>query len=197
MSPGAATAAASASPWTASRGRVGMLCLILTESAFFAVFLVAYLFYIGKSLAGPVPADVLRFPLLGTAALLSSSATIVFAVRALERDELARFLVGLFATIALGIAFLGLTAFEWRELIFRDGLTIRTNLFGTTFYSLVGFHAAHVTLGVLMMLLIGALGAAGHVEAEDAERVEMVSWYWHFVDAVWIAVLCVVYVIGV
>ena len=186
-----------APPWTASRGRVGMLCLILTESAFFAVFLVAYLFYIGKSLVGPVPADVLRFPVLGTAALLSSSATIVLAVRALQRDERGRFLIGLVATIALGIAFLGLTAFEWRELIFRDGLTIRTNLFGTTFYSLVGFHAAHVSLGVLMMLLIGALGAGGHVNAEHAERVEMVSWYWHFVDAVWIAVLCVVYVIGV
>ena len=180
-----------------SRGRVGMLCLILSESAFFAVFLVAYLFYIGKSLSGPFPADVLRFPWLGTIALVSSSGTIVFAVQSLRRGEAGRFAALLLATIALGLAFLVLTAFEWRELIWSDGLTIRTNLFGTTFYSLVGFHAAHVTVGVLMMLLIAGLAAGGRVHPEHSERIEMVSWYWHFVDAVWIAVLTTVYIIGV
>jgi len=183
-------------PLVASRGRVGMLLLILSESAFFSVFIVAYLFYLGKSLTGPYPRDLLDFPLLGTLALLTSSGTIVLAVRGLRRGRLARFAALLFATIALGLVFLGLTALEWRHLIFDAGLTLRTNLFGTTFYSLVGFHAAHVSAGVLMMLLIGALATLGHVRPEHAERVEMVSWYWHFVDVVWIAVVSVVYVIG-
>lgn len=180
----------------ASRGRVGMLLLILSESAFFSIFIVAYLFYIGKSLTGPYPQDVLEFPLRGTLALLASSGTILLAVRALQRDRLARFAAALCATIALGLVFLGLTALEWHHLIWGAGLTLRTNLFGTTFYSLVGFHAAHVSAGVLMMALIGALAALGRVRPEHAERVEMVSWYWHFVDVVWIAVVGVVYVIG-
>jgi cytochrome c oxidase subunit 3 len=179
------------------RGRVGMLLLILGESSFFAIFLVAYLFYIGKSLGGPTPAEVLRFPILGTLCLLTSSVSIVLSVRALARGEVARFATALFVTFALGAAFLVFTGLEWQRLIFHDGLTLRTNLFGTTYYSLVGFHAAHVTLGVLIMGLILGLALRGHVSSEHAERVEVFSWYWHFVDGVWIAVLTVVYIVGV
>jgi cytochrome c oxidase subunit 3 len=177
--------------------RVGMLCLILSEASFFSVFIVAYLFYIGKSLSGPRPAEVLDFPLFGTLCLLSSSATIAIAVRDLRRGEIARFGTGLLATALLGVGFLTLTAIEWRRLIFGEGLTIGTNLFGTTFYSLVGFHAAHVTVGVLLMSLVLGLAARGDVRREHAEKVEMLSWYWHFVDAVWLAVLTTVYVVGV
>ena len=181
--------------WT--RGKVGTLCLIMSESTFFSIFLVAYLFYIGKSLSGPYPADVLEFPVLATVCLLSSSATILIAVKSLEQGRVARFAASLFVTLALGSTFLAFTAFEWWGLIFEHGLTIRTNLFGTTFYSLVGFHAAHVTIGVLIMLLILVLSLLGHVRPEHSERVDMVSWYWHFVDIVWIFVLTIVYVIGV
>ncbi len=179
------------------RGRAGMLLLILGETSFFAVFLVAYLFYVGRSLTGPFPADVLDFPVFGTICLLSSSFTIVIAVRDLGRGEIVRFAAALFLTLALGVAFLLLTASEWQRLIFHEGLTIRTNLFGTTYFSLVGFHAAHVALGVLIMGLIVSLTALGHVSAEHGERVEIFSWYWHFVDVVWIAVLTVVYIVGV
>jgi cytochrome c oxidase subunit 3/cytochrome o ubiquinol oxidase subunit 3 len=171
--------------------------LILAESSFFAVFLVAYLFYIGKSDTGPQPADVLHLPVLATVCLLSSSATIVVAVRALERERMPRFALGLAGTILLGGAFLGMTALEWHGLIVDHGLTISTNLFGTTFYSLVGFHAAHVGIGFGIMALILVLHAVGLVGREQAFRVELFSWYWHFVDAVWIAVLTVVYVVGV
>ncbi len=180
-----------------SRGQVGTLLLILAETSFFGVFLVAYLFYIGKSLSGPQPADVLELPILATISLLSSSGTIVVAVRALERGHALRFATSLLATIVLGGAFLLFTAMEWRELIFEDGLTISTNLFGTTYFSLVGFHAAHVCLGLLIMLLILTFSAFGRVDREHAFRVELVSWYWHFVDVVWIAVFTVVYVVGV
>jgi len=188
------TDTATAQGWT--RGQVGTLLLILAETSFFAVFIAGYLFYIGKSLSGPRPADVLELPILATICLLSSSGTIVVAVRDLERGHRARFASGLLATILLGGAFLVLTALEWKRLIVEHGLTISTNLFGTTFYSLVGFHAAHVSVGLLIMLLILVLGAFGHVRREHAFRVELFSWYWHFVDVVWIAVGTAVYVIG-
>jgi cytochrome c oxidase subunit 3/cytochrome o ubiquinol oxidase subunit 3 len=180
-----------------TRGQVGTLLLILAEGSFFCVFLVAYLFYIGKSLRPPYPAQVLELPLLASLCLLSSSGTIVVAMRALERERMARFATSLLATIALGAAFLGLTALEWKRLIFEHGLTIATNLFGTTFYSLVGFHAAHVGVGLLLMSLVWVLALRGHVGREHAERVELLSWYWHFVDCVWIAVFLTVYVAGV
>lgn len=183
------------SPW--DRGRVGMACLIFGESTFFCVFVVAYLFYIGKSATGPQPGDVLEFPWLATACLLSSSLSAGLAVSALARAEAVRASLFLAITVCLGSAFIAATAVEWSGLIYGHGLTIGTNLFGTTFYSLVGFHAAHVILGLLMLSLVLALTLGGRVGAEHAERVEMVTWYWHFVDAVWIVVLTTVYVVGV
>ena len=180
-----------------SRGRSGMFCLIFTESAFFGIFVVGYLFYIGKSLSGPYPSDVLTFPIVGTVALLSSSATIMLAIRFLRRGNVALFAIIFAVTIALGILFIVMTGLEWNRLIFTNGLTINTNLFGTTFYSLVGFHAAHVCVGVLLMSLILTLTLLGHVDEKYGENVELVSWYWHFVDAVWIVVLTTVYIIGV
>ena len=180
-----------------NRGRVGMACLIFGESMFFSIFVVAYLFYIGKSDYGPQPAQVLEFPYLATACLLSSSMTAGFAVRSLGRFESFRSGLALAITIALGAAFIGFTAVEWHGLIYDHGLTIGTNLFGTTFYSLVGFHAAHVIIGLLMLSLLLILLLAGSLKAEHAERFELVTWYWHFVDAVWIVVFSVVYIIGV
>jgi len=179
-----------------SKGRVGMASLIFSESAFFSIFVVAYLFYLGKSLSGPYPADVLHFPILNTVCLLSSSITVVFATRDLARGEIGRFLFWLLVTIALGTEFLVGTAIEWYGLIVDHGLWIDTNLFGTTFYSLVGFHAFHVTVGLILLSLVWVLAALGHVRKENAERVELLSWYWHFVDVVWIVVATVVYIVG-
>lgn len=179
-----------------SKGRVGMLCLILTETSFFMIFIVAYLFYLGKSLSGPYPQDVLELPILGTICLLSSSITITLAVRALRAGQIGAFSLWLGATIALGLEFLIGTAIEWRGLIYDHGLTLQTNLFGTTFYSLVGFHALHVTIGLLLLTLVLVFALSGRLAREHAERTEILSWYWHFVDAVWVAVFTVVYVIG-
>lgn len=191
-----ATNAAPVTEWKLpSRGRVGMACLILTESAFFAIFVVAHLFYLGKDLTGPFAAEVLDLPVLGTICLLSSSVTITLAIRALRQGHAAAFNGFWLLTILLGLEFLVGTGFEWYRLIFDDGLTIRTNLLGTTFYSLVGFHAAHVTLGLLMLSSVLVFSFAGFVREEQAERVDVLSWYWHFVDAVWVVVLTVVYVI--
>lgn len=180
-----------------NKGRVGMACLIFGESMFFSIFVVAYLFYIGKSSHGPQPSQVLEFPYLATACLLSSSITAGLTVRSLAKFENLMAGVALAVTIALGAAFIAFTAVEWYGLIYDHGLTIKTNLFGTTFYSLVGFHAAHVIIGLLMLSLIFILLLFGSVKAEHSERVEMVTWYWHFVDAVWIVVFSVVYIIGI
>ncbi len=178
------------------RGRIGMACMILTESALFSVFVAAYVFYIGKSLVGPYPRDVLDLPVWATVALLSSSISVTLAVRALRRDARGAFALWWSITIALGAFFLVATAFEWRELIYAHDLTIWTNLFGTTFYTLVGFHAGHVTIGLLLLGLVLVFALAGRVRAADAERVEVLSWYWHFVDVVWVVVFTVVYVVG-
>jgi cytochrome c oxidase subunit 3 len=177
--------------------RSGMIALIATESSFFATFLVVYLFYLGKSVTGPQPAEVLHLPIVNTVCLLSSSITIAYALRALRRGDVGAFNVMLAVTVLLGAAFLAGTAAEWRELIVKRHLTLMTNLFGTTFYSLVGFHALHVTLGLVLLSIVACLGMSGRIHAANIEPVEMLSWYWHFVDVVWIAVLTVVYVVGV
>ena len=172
-----------------------MACLILTECAFFAIFIVAHLFYLGKSLVGPYAADVLELPVVGTIFLLSSSVTIHFAIKGLREGHQAVFNGLWLTTIVFGLIFLIGTGFEWYGLIYDDNLTIATNLLGTTFYSLVGFHAAHVTIGLLMLTSVLIFSFAGYVHAEEAERVDVLSWYWHFVDAVWVVVLTVVYLI--
>ena len=183
--------------WTLPRhDRAGMVCLIITEAAFFAIFVVAYLFYVGKSTSGPTPAEVLHTPILASVVLLSSSWTILLAMRALRADATSRFARWWLITWLLGAAFLVLTAREWVGLIGHDGLTIATNLFGTTFYTLVGLHALHVTLGLTLIALVLALTLRGHVDARYAERTEILSWYWHFVDGVWVIVFLTVYVVG-
>ncbi len=178
------------------RGRVGMACLIIAESAIFTIFVVAYLFYIGKSLTGPTPREVLETPILYTICLLSSSLTIHFAGKFLERGKRGAFLSLWLLTIVLGGLFMYGTGQEWHRLIYEHGLTISTNLFGTTYYSLVGLHAFHVTVGLLMLGIVLIFGLAGRVGVEQSQRVDVLSLYWHFVDAVWVVVFTVVYIVG-
>jgi cytochrome c oxidase subunit 3 len=180
-----------------SRGRVGMWCLIGAESAIFTIFVVAYLFYIGKSTTGPQPGDVLHAPIFYTVCLLSSSVTIHLAVRGIAAGEIGAFARWWLATIVLGGTFLFGTAREWIHLIYGEGLTISTNLFGTTYYSLVGLHAFHVTMGLLALTIVAVFYFSARLRREHAERLEILSMYWHFVDAVWVVVFTVVYLIGV
>ena len=184
-------------PWTLPRrGPVGILFFILAESSIFAVFVAAYLYYIGRSLTGPTPREVLQFPVLMTVCLLSSSLTVHLAIRALRNGSTARFLRYWAATILLGAGFLAGTVREWYELITVHHLTIRTNLFGSTYYALVGLHASHVIAGMVMLLVVAVFGLAGRIRPVHVERTDVISIYWHFVDAVWIVVVTVVYVIG-
>jgi cytochrome c oxidase subunit III len=179
-----------------ARGRIGMYSLIAAEAAIFTIFVVAYLFYIGKSLSGPMPSEVLSPPFLYTVCLLSSSLTIHFAGKTLRGGNVRSFGVWLLLTITLGALFLYGTASEWHRLIYKDGLTISTNLFGTTYYSLVGLHGFHVVVGLVCLSTVMSFTFFGAVKQEHAERIDVLSLYWHFVDAVWIVVFTVVYVIG-
>ncbi len=179
-----------------SRGVVAMSCLITAESAIFSIFAVAYLYYIGRDVSGPTPRQVLEVPIFGTVCLLSSSFFIWLAERAIEHSRMKAFAVWWSVTVLLGTIFLADTGVEWHKLIVQDHLTISTNLFGTTFYSLVGLHATHVVVGLLMMLIVLAFSLTRRLHPEHAERVKVLAMYWHFVDAVWVVVFTVVYVVG-
>jgi cytochrome c oxidase subunit III len=191
--PIAQTAAAWKLPY---RSKVGMACLIIAESSIFTIFVVAYLYYAGKSMTGPTPREVLATPIFYTICLLSSSLTIHFASKFLERGGRGGFLGLWFLTILLGGLFLFGTGQEWHRLIYEHGLTISTNLFGTTYYSLVGLHAFHVTVGLIALLTVLLFTVAGHVNEDYSERIDVLALYWHFVDAVWVVVFSVVYIVG-
>jgi cytochrome c oxidase subunit 3/cytochrome o ubiquinol oxidase subunit 3 len=178
------------------RGRVAMFGLIVAEAALFTIFVVAYLYYLGKSLSGPMPAEVLELPIAISIALWSSSATIHLAVRALGGGRVRAFTLLWLATILLGALFLAGTAREWQRLIFEHGLTIRTNLFGTTYFALVGLHASHVIIGLALLTAVLGFAFRGHVKPAHAGRAEVLSLYWHFVDVVWLVVFVVVYGVG-
>jgi cytochrome c oxidase subunit III len=177
-------------------GTVAMLALIVAETAIFAIFVVAYIYYIGKSISGPMPRQVLELPIFNTVCLLSSSFTIWLAERNLKRDAMWAFSVWWALTVVLGAIFLVGTGREWHKLIYRDGLTISTNLFGTTFYSLVGLHASHVIVGLTMLSTVLIFALAGKLKSEHSRQLEVLSLYWHFVDGVWVVVFTVVYIIG-
>ena len=178
------------------RGKVAMACLIVAESAIFTIFVVAYLYYLGMSVTGPTPKQVLETPIFYTVCLLYSSFTIHRAAKLLERGRRVPFLAWWLLTIVLGGLFLFGTGQEWHRLIYERGLTVSTNLFGTTYYSLVGLHASHLVAGLAMLVVVLGFAVRGRVDQEHAARIQVLSMYWHFVDAVWVVVFIVVYVIG-
>ncbi len=179
-----------------SKGIVGMASLIVGEIAMFSIFVVAYVYYMGTDKYGPTPRQVLELPIFNTVCLLASSATIWMAEHSISRRRMSAFTLWWGLTILLGAIFLFGTAREWSKLINQDGLTIRTNLFGTTFYSLVGLHATHVVVGLALLLLVFILAVTKNLQPEHAERVKVLALYWHFVDAVWVVVFTVVYLVG-
>jgi cytochrome c oxidase subunit 3/cytochrome o ubiquinol oxidase subunit 3 len=180
-----------------SSGQWGILSFLCSEVAFFGTLIVAYISFVGRDsepggLGGPTPLDLSLTLVWGTTAcLLLSSLTVHLADRALANGNHSTFKLLFGATIALGILFLLGTAHEWNDLINYHSLTISRNLFGTTFYTLVGFHALHVTVGVIVMIIVLALSR--RMAQKSHATVQLVSWYWHFVDGVWILVFTVVY----
>ncbi len=179
-----------------SRGFVAMSSLIIAESTIFTIFVVAYLYYLGRDVSGPTPREVLELPIFGTVCLLSSSFFIYLAEHAITVGKMGAFKLWWAVTFVLGVIFLVGTGMEWQKLIVHDHLTIATNLFGTTFYSLVGLHASHVIIGLMMLLITLLFALTGRLNPTHAERVKVLALYWHFVDAVWVVVFTVVYIVG-
>jgi cytochrome c oxidase subunit 3/cytochrome o ubiquinol oxidase subunit 3 len=175
-----------------------MISFLASEVALFSTLIVTYIYYIGRDVVGPTPADALSLSLVvwTTVCLLASSVTVHRAERMLESANQGRFILWWLATILLGAVFLGGTAFEWHDLIYRHDLTISRNLFGTTYYTLVGLHALHVTGGVVILLIVLGLALGRHVTSANRAGVGLVAWYWHFVDGVWVVVFTVVYMVG-
>jgi cytochrome c oxidase subunit 3/cytochrome o ubiquinol oxidase subunit 3 len=176
-----------------------MITFLVSEMAFFGTLIMAYVYFLRQTTQGePNPSQVFRLPmvLVASACLFSSSATIYAAEKALRRGSQKAFLGWWGLTIVLGVLFLLGTALEWNDLIGRWGLTISRNLFGTTYFTLVGFHALHVTIGVIVMSMVFGLARRRLITAGNATGVEVVSWYWHFVDGVWAVVFTLVYVVG-
>jgi cytochrome c oxidase subunit 3/cytochrome o ubiquinol oxidase subunit 3 len=179
--------------------KVGMLAFLVSEAAFFGTLIMTYVFFLRQTIhAEPNPSQVFRLPMVlaASACLFASSATIYLAENARRRKSEQTFLGWWGLTIALGALFLLGTMLEWSELIGRWGLTISRNLFGTTYFTLVGFHALHVTVGLVVMSIVFGLVWRRQIAERDETSVEVVSWYWHFVDGVWVVVFTLVYIVG-
>jgi cytochrome c oxidase subunit III len=179
--------------------KVGMITFLASEAAFFGTLIMAYVYFLRQTAHGdPNPSQVFRLPMVlgASACLFSSSATIYLAEKALRRNARQAFLGWWGFTILLGVFFLLGTMLEWNDLIRRWGLTISRNLFGTTYFTLVGFHALHVTVGLIVMAIVLGLAWCRQLTERNTSGVEAVSWYWHFVDGVWAVVFTVVYVVG-
>ena len=186
-------------PVSVSSVKVGMLAFLGSEAAFFGTLIMTYVYFLHQTTHGvPNPRQVFRLPMVlaASACLLSSSATIYAAEKALRRNGMQAFLGWWGLTIVLAVLFLLGTMLEWTDLMNRWGLTISRNLFGTTYFTLVGFHALHVTIGVVVMSMVFGLAWCRQITARNESGVQVVSWYWHFVDAVWVVVFGLVYIVG-
>ncbi len=185
-------------PYTGvSNKKLLMWAFLGSDIMFFGAFIGAFLVYRNKSLVGPYPADVLNIPIttLSTFVLLMSSLAMVLALYYLKESRTALAKLWLFTVILLGVIFIGFQVFEFNEFV-HEGLTPRTNLFGTTFFILTGLHGAHVTVGVLWLSVLLYSEFKNVLNKENAIDLEIAGLYWHFVDIVWIVIFTVIYLVS-
>jgi len=176
--------------------KLAMWLFLASDCLLFGALISTYVLYRGASLVGPYPSEVFDIPYTSVSSfvLLASSLTMVLALASFQRGEIGRMRVWLLATALLGMTFVGGQVYEFTT-FYREGLTLSTNLFGTTFYVLTGFHGTHVGVGILMLLSLVAMSFTGRITPRDTMAVELVGLYWHFVDIVWIVIFTVVYLI--
>jgi cytochrome c oxidase subunit I len=176
--------------------KIAMWAFLGSECLLFGTLIATYMAYKGRSVVGPTPHQILNIPLttLSTFDLLMSSLLMVLALAAVQRGDRAQARLWLFGTALFGLIFLGLQAYEFTHFV-REGLTLRQNLFGSTFFVLTGFHGGHVALGVVWLLTLFVLDLRGRLATTDAVKVEIAGLYWHFVDVVWIAIFTLVYLV--
>lgn len=184
-----------------SWGKLGMWIFLAGDAMTFGALLAGYGALRAGSVDWPVPQNVLGIQLTAfmTFLLICSSVTMVKGLSSIKHDNRKGMVIFLMATILGGVAFLGLQAYEWTHLI-HEGLTFSSNpfgnyLFGTTFFTITGFHGAHVTGGVIYLTVIVINGLRGKYSAQNYQHVEIAGLYWHFVDLVWILVFTFVYLI--
>jgi heme/copper-type cytochrome/quinol oxidase subunit 3 len=176
--------------------KLAMWLFLSSECLLFGALITTYVLYRGASIEGPYPADVfdIGYTSVSSFVLLASSLTMVLALAAAQKRDFTRMRLWLLATAMLGMTFVGGQVYEFTT-FYNEGLSLTKNLFGTTFFVLTGFHGAHVTVGILMLLSLAGLSFADRLPADPAFPVEMVGLYWHFVDIVWIIIFTVVYLI--
>ncbi|HEY7755603.1 MAG TPA: cytochrome c oxidase subunit 3 [Actinomycetota bacterium] len=176
--------------------KLAMWLFLASDCLLFGALISTYVLYRGASLVGPYPDDVFDIPYTSVSSfvLLASSLTMVLALAALQRGDVGRSRIWLLATAMLGLTFVGGQVYEFTA-FYHEGLTLTTNVFGTSFYVLTGFHGTHVAIGILMLLTLLWLSLGGRLGPERVEAVELVGLYWHFVDIVWIVIFTVVYLI--
>ena len=176
--------------------KVAMWLFLASECLLFGGLISTYLLYRGASVVGPYPADIFDIPYTSVSAfvLLASSLTMVLALSAIQRGDDMRFRIWILTTAMLGMLFVGGQIYEFTT-FYNEGLGINTNLFGSTFFTLTGFHGAHVTVGILMLLTLAWMNRLGKVDQKNNLSVELVGLYWHFVDIVWIVIFTVIYLI--
>lgn len=167
-----------------------------SECLLFGSLIATYLVYEGRSVAGPTTREILNIPVtsISTFDLLMSSLAMVLALNAVQRGDKTWGRFWLATTALLGIVFLGFQAYEFTAFV-HEGLTLRTSLFGSTFFVLTGFHGGHVLIGVIWLLTLVVRSFMGKLGPDKALNVEIAGLYWHFVDVVWIVIFTVVYLI--
>lgn len=179
-----------------SHNKLLMWAFLASDVMFFGSLIMTYMIYRGRSVTGPFPHDILNIPYtsVSAAVLLLSSLMMVLALAAIQRGNVRAFRIWLLATAAMGLLFLGGQFFEFTE-FYDMGLTLSSNLFGSTFFVLTGFHGTHVGIGIIWLLSLVAMSFRGQINQENAEKVEIAGLYWHFVDIVWIVIFTLVYLI--
>ncbi|MDQ3879328.1 MAG: cytochrome c oxidase subunit 3 [Actinomycetota bacterium] len=167
-----------------------------SECLFFGSMITTYLLYRNRVVAGPTPHEIYNIPYTSVSSfvLLMSSLTMVLALASIQRGDHRGFRVWVLATAFLGMVFIGGQVFEFTSFV-DSGLKLSTSTFGSSFFMLTGFHGAHVTAGILMLLSLFSMDVAGKLGPDGARKVELVGLYWHFVDIVWIVIFTVVYLI--
>jgi len=179
-----------------SNAKLAVWTFLASECLLFGALISTFLLYKDRGVSGPRPNTVYDIPYTSVSSfvLLMSSLTMVLALAAIQRGDHAKLRVWLMTTALLGMTFIGGQVYEFTRFV-QEGLTLKSNLFGTSFFVLTGFHGAHVTGGILMLLSLYGMSVQGHRPTERAETVELVGLYWHFVDVVWIVIFTVVYLI--
>ena len=176
--------------------KVAMWTFLGSDCLFFGAMISTYLLYRTRTASGPTPHEIYDIPYTSVSSfvLLMSSLTMVLALAAIQRGDNRGTRVWLLATAFLGMTFIGGQIYEFTTFV-EEGLTMSTSPFGSAFFMLTGFHGAHVTVGILMLLSLVGMSLAGKLQQEDSLKVEMIGLYWHFVDIVWIIIFTVVYLI--